>query len=86
MFKTNSPQLFLDVDRGACRDRGLDLGDVYATLQGTMGNRYTNDFNRFGRTWQVVVQADARIRDEIEDVKRLKVRNTRARWSRWGQC
>jgi len=77
VFKTNSPQLYLDVDRGACAIRGLDLGDVYATLQGSMGSRYTNDFNRFGRTWQVNVQAAPSARDKLDDVKRLKVRNMR---------
>ena len=75
VFKTNSPQLYLAVDRGACISRGLDLSDVYATLQGTMGSRYVNDFNRFGRTWQVNVQADPKFRANLEDVKRLEVRN-----------
>jgi multidrug efflux pump len=75
VFKTNSPQIYLSVDRGACVARGLELSDVYATLQGTMGSRYVNDFNRFGRTWQVNVQADPQFRNQLEDVKRLKVRN-----------
>ncbi|VTT96916.1 transporter : Transporter, hydrophobe/amphiphile efflux-1 (HAE1) family OS=Planctomyces limnophilus (strain ATCC 43296 / DSM 3776 / IFAM 1008 / 290) GN=Plim_2294 PE=4 SV=1: ACR_tran: ACR_tran [Gemmataceae bacterium] len=75
VFKTNSPQIFLDVDPGACAARGLELSDVYATLQGTMGSRYANDFNQFGRTWQVNVQSDAPFRNELEDVKKLKVRN-----------
>ncbi|MBY0458888.1 MAG: efflux RND transporter permease subunit, partial [Gemmataceae bacterium] len=75
VFKTNSPQLVLGVNVNACLERQVDVGDVYATLQGTMGSRYANDFNRFGRTWQVNVQADAGFRDQVEDVKRLKVRN-----------
>jgi multidrug efflux pump len=77
VFKTNSPQVFLDVDRGACVARGLDLTQVYATLQASMGSRYANDFNRFGRTWQVNVQAEAKARDQLEDVKHVKVRNNR---------
>ncbi len=75
VFKTNSPQIFLDVDPGACAARGLELSDVYATLQGTMGSRYANDFNRFGRTWQVNVQSDSPFRNDLDDVTRLKVRN-----------
>jgi multidrug efflux pump len=75
VFKTNSPQVYLDVDREACVARGLDLADVYATLQATMGSRYANDFNRFGRTWQVNVQSDHPHRNAVEDVRRLYVRN-----------
>jgi multidrug efflux pump len=65
------------MDVNACVERGVAVGDVYATLQGTMGSQYSNDFNRFGRTWQVNVQADDRFRDQLDDVKRLKVRNSR---------
>ena len=68
VFKTNSPQLVVNVDPNACLTRQVDVGDVYATLQGTMGSRYANDFNRFGRTWQVNVQAEPRFRDQVEDV------------------
>jgi multidrug efflux pump len=74
-FRANAPQLFIDVNREECLKHGLSLGEVFATLQVYLGSRYVNDFNRFGRTWQVVVQADARFRNQIEDVKRLKVRN-----------
>ena len=75
VYKTNSPQIFLDVDRAACMSRGVNLADVYATLQASMGSRYVNDFNRFGRTWQVNVQADPKARDQLEDIRKLKVRN-----------
>jgi len=75
VFKTDSPQIYLAVDRGACVARGLELADVYATLQATMGSRYANDFNNFGRTWQVNVQAEMPFRDRPDDVKKLKVRN-----------
>ncbi len=74
VYKTNSPQVFLDVDRASCLTHGVELGDVYATLQGGMGSRYVNDFNRFGRTWQVNVQADHPYRNELEDIRKLKVR------------
>jgi multidrug efflux pump len=79
VFKTNSPQLVVSVNTNACLERHVDVGDVYAALQGTMGARYANDFNLFGRTWQVNVQADHPYRDQIEDVKRLKVRNKSGR-------
>ena len=75
VYKTNSPQVFLDVDRAACLTHGVELGEVYATLQAGMGSRYVNDFNRFGRTWQVSVQADHPFRNQLEDIRKLKVRN-----------
>ncbi|XRN62764.1 efflux RND transporter permease subunit [Anatilimnocola sp. NA78] len=77
VYKANSPQLFVDVNRDACLTQGVALNDVFGTLQAYLGSRYVNDFNRFGRTWQVVVQADAKFRDEVEDVKKLMVRNNR---------
>ena len=76
VFKTNSPQLFADVDRDACLMQGVNLGDVFGTMQAYLGSRYVNDFNRFGRTWQVIVQADSKFRNEIEDVRKLRVRNS----------
>lgn len=75
IYKANSPQLFLEVNREACLSQNVNLNDVFGTLQAFLGSRYVNDFNRFGRTWQVIVQADAPFRDELEDVKKLKVRN-----------
>ena len=75
VFNANSPQLFADVDRDACLMQGVNLGDVFGTMQAYMGSRYVNDFNMFGRTWQVIVQADSRFRNEIEDVRKLRVRN-----------
>lgn len=75
VFKADSPQLFVDVDREACLQQGVRLGDLFATLQAYLGSRYVNDFNRFGRTWQVIVQADGLFRDDLDDVPRLKVRN-----------
>lgn len=75
VFKANSPLLFADVDRDACLMQGVNLGDVFGTMQAYLGSRYVNDFNRFGRTWQVIVQADARFRNEVEDVRKLTVRN-----------
>src|SRR6185503_18467459 len=53
----------------------VPLNDVFDTLQANLGSYYVNDFNRFGRTWQVNVQADAAFRADAETVKQLKVRN-----------
>jgi multidrug efflux pump len=75
VYKTDSPQLYVDVDRKACLAQGISLGELFDTLQSYLGSRYINDFNRFGRTWQVIVQADSSFRDQVEDVKRLRVRN-----------
>lgn len=74
-FRANAPQVYIDVNREECLKQGIPLADVFGTLQVFLGSRYVNDFNRFGRTWQVVVQADSRFRNELEDIKRLKVRN-----------
>ena len=75
VYKANSPQLYVDVDRDASQKHGLNLSDVFGTLQGYLGSRYVNDFNRFGRTWQVIVQADSESRNQVEDVQNLKARN-----------
>jgi multidrug efflux pump subunit AcrB len=75
VFKANSPQGFLDIDRASCLAHGIEVRDVSDVLQSTMGAQYVNDFNRFGRTWQVNVQAEQQFRNELEAVRRLKVRN-----------
>ncbi len=76
VYKTNSPQVFVDIDRPACLSKGVSIADVNTTLQGCMGARYVNDFNRFGRTWQVNVQADHGFRNKLDDIGQLKVRNS----------
>ncbi|HEY4308682.1 MAG TPA: multidrug efflux RND transporter permease subunit [Pirellulales bacterium] len=75
VYKTDSPQLYIDVDRKACLTAGVSLAELFDALQSYLGSRYVNDFNRFGRTWQVIVQADTHFRDQVEDVKRLRIRN-----------
>jgi len=75
VFRANVPQIFLDVDRDAVLVKGLELRDVFQTLQAYLGSLYVNDFNQFGRTWQVVIQAMPRHRDQLEDISRLQVRN-----------
>src|SRR5262249_54658382 len=77
VYRANSPQLFADVDRKQCSKRDLNLSDVFTTLQVYLGSLYVNDFNFLGRTWQVIVQAEAPARMDIEAVKRQQVRNQR---------
>jgi multidrug efflux pump len=77
VFRANVPQLFADVSREQCQTMGVNPKDVFDTLQIYLGSLYVNDFNRFGRTWQVIVQAGGRFRDDPEKIKLLKVRNNR---------
>jgi multidrug efflux pump len=76
-FRANTPQLYVDVDRTKCKAIGVPLDDVFETLQVQLGGKYVNDINLFGRTWQVNVQADTPYRMEVDDVRRLQVRNMR---------
>ncbi len=77
IFRANTPQLYVDIDRTKCKTMGVTLSDVFDALQVNMGGLYVNDFNEFGRTWQVNVQADTPYRMQPEDVRRLQVRNSR---------
>jgi multidrug efflux pump len=74
-FRARTPQLYADIDRTKVKTMGVQLTDVFEALQAYLGSSYVNDFNRFGRTWQVNVQADARFRVDAEMLKQLKVRN-----------
>jgi len=67
--------LYLDIDRTKCLALGVQVSDVFNTLQVYLGSYYVNNFNEFGRTWQVNVQADPKFRDRIRDVRQLQVRN-----------
>jgi multidrug efflux pump len=75
VFRANVPQLYMDIDRAQCQTMGVNPADVFSTLQIYLGSYYVNDFNRFGRTWQVIVQAGGDFRNDREKVKLLKVRN-----------
>jgi multidrug efflux pump len=75
VFRANVPQVYVDVDRPACMLKGVQLQDVFDTLQIYLGSLYVNDFNLFGRTWQVIAQAEARYRDQEDDIRKLRVRN-----------
>jgi multidrug efflux pump len=74
-FRATVPQLFVAVDRTKCKQMGVSLNDVFTTLQVYLGGAYVNDFNRFGRTWQVMAQADAPYRADAAFVQNLRVRN-----------
>jgi multidrug efflux pump subunit AcrB len=75
-FRSSQPQLFLDIDRVKAMSRGVGLTDVFQTLQANLGSAYVNDFTFEGRNWQVNVQADARYRERVGDVGRLRVRGS----------
>jgi multidrug efflux pump len=74
-YTVNVPQLDADVDREKAKVQGVPLANLYETLQVNLGSLYANDFNRFGRTYQVIVQAESKFRDEAADITRLKTRN-----------
>jgi hydrophobic/amphiphilic exporter-1 (mainly G- bacteria), HAE1 family len=74
-FKASVPQIFLDVDREKAKLMGVSLADLYAVFSSQLGSAYVNDFNKFGKTYQVLTQADAQFRKGIEDVYSLHTRN-----------
>ena len=74
-YTVNVPQLDADVDREKAKTEGVPLGNLFDTLQIYLGSLYVNDFNRFGRTYEVIAQADSQFREHPEDITRLKTRN-----------
>jgi HAE1 family hydrophobic/amphiphilic exporter-1 len=76
-FLPNVPQLFFDVDRDKALKQGLDLTQVYATLQTFLGGYFVNYFSRFGRQWQVYVEAEGEYRNRAENIGLFYVRNNR---------
>jgi multidrug efflux pump len=76
-YQINVPQLFADVDRVKAKQLGVPLATIYQTLQVNLGSLYVNDFNKFGRTYQVRVQADAQFRSQPEQIAQLKVRSSK---------
>ncbi|MDH7799112.1 MULTISPECIES: efflux RND transporter permease subunit [unclassified Beijerinckia] len=74
-FQLNAPLVQVDLDRVKAKAQGVPLTAIFETLQVNLGSLYANDFNRFGRTYRVIVQADAPFRAEVDDIARLKVRN-----------
>ena len=71
------PQLDAEVDRVKAKAQGVPLTELFDTLQTYLGSAYVNDFNLFGRTWQVIAQADGPFRDSVEDIANLRTRNDR---------
>ncbi len=74
-YQINVPQLYADLDRAKAEQLGVSVGDVFETLQIYLGSLYVNDFNAFGRTYSVRVQADAKFRAKADDIGNLKVRS-----------
>ncbi len=74
-FTVDVPQLDADIDRVKAKQQGVPLQNLFETMQVNLGSLYVNDFNRFGRTYKVITQADGRFRDRIEAITRLKTRN-----------
>ncbi len=74
-YNARTPQLFVNVDRTQVKNYDVQLNDVFSTMQSYLGSSYVNDFNKFGKTYQVRVQADSRYRLTAEDIGRLEVRN-----------
>ncbi|MCG6859819.1 MAG: multidrug efflux RND transporter permease subunit [Chromatiaceae bacterium] len=74
-WATNNPQVYLDIDREKAQTLGVQISDVFAALQSTLGGYYVNDFNKFGRVWQVQVQGEESDRERFNDVYRIHVRN-----------
>jgi multidrug efflux pump len=75
MFTVNVPQLDANIDRVKAKAQGVPLRNLFETMQVYLGSLYVNDFNRFGRTFQVVAQAESKFRERPEDITRLKTRN-----------
>src|SRR6266849_3904718 len=75
LFSASVPQVFARVDRDKALKLGIDIRDVYSTLQTLMGGFYVNDFNRFGRQWKVYIQADPEYRIRAADIGQFFVRN-----------
>jgi len=75
MFRAETPQLYVDIDRTKCKAMGVALKDVFDSLQVFLGGYYVNDFNVYDRTWQVNIQADSQFRLSPDDISKLNVRN-----------
>ncbi len=89
-YQANVPQLDAQVDRVKAKSQGVPLTEVFDTLQAYLGSAYVNDFNRFGRTWQVNVQADAPFRDDVRTSPTCaRCATSPATWCRsaaWSRC
>ena len=75
LWRSNVPQLRVDVDREKAKALGVNVDEVFATLSATLGTYYVNDFNKYGRTWQVLMSAEPAFRKRPEDVGNVHVRS-----------
>ena len=75
MFRAGAPQLYADINRKKVKSQGLSIKDVNDSLQGYIGSQYINNFNQFGRFWQVNIMADLPFRDHIKNLQLIKMRN-----------
>ncbi|MDR3635054.1 MAG: efflux RND transporter permease subunit [Isosphaeraceae bacterium] len=80
--RVNTPWVYLEIDRTKCMALGVPVSELFSTLQVYLGSYYVNNFNEFGRTWQVNVQADQNFRDQIPNILRLQVRNSEGKMIR----
>jgi multidrug efflux pump subunit AcrB len=80
--RANTPWLYLEIDRTKCVALGVPVSELFNTLQVYLGSYYVNNFNEFGRTWQVNIQADQLFRGDAHDIKQLQVRNNRGQMIR----
>src|SRR5262249_20518911 len=76
-WRPNVPQLYVDVDREKAKSLGVSIDEVFNTLAATLGTYYVNDFNKYGRTWQVLLSSEARYRKRPDDVGSIYVRSQR---------
>jgi HAE1 family hydrophobic/amphiphilic exporter-1/multidrug efflux pump len=76
LWRASTPQLYVDVDRERAKALGVPVDEVFNTLSATLGSYYVNDFNKYGRTWQVLMSAEAGFRKSPDDVGRMWVRST----------
>jgi multidrug efflux pump subunit AcrB len=81
---TNTPSVYLEIDRTKCMALGVQVSEVFNTLQVYFGSYYVNNFNEFGRTWQVNIQAAPGFRNDVSAIRRLQVRNNQGQMIRLG--
>jgi HAE1 family hydrophobic/amphiphilic exporter-1 len=75
-YSSSTPSLYLNIDRDKAQTLGVKISDIFSALQGTLGGIYVNDFNLYGRTWQVQIQAEQQFRRRIDDIYDIYVRNS----------
>ena len=76
LWRPNTPQLKVDLDRERAKALGVPVSDAFNTLAGTLGTYYVNDFNKYGRAWQVLMSADAQYRMQPDDIKHIYVKSS----------